>query len=577
MTDLTANLPPVRLHYSDVFPKGSGGQRDSPYLEIEEWKHPVTFFVGRNGSGKSRTARSVAGRVAVSKVMETDRLVNLMSFNSYTWGANPRDFKGIPLGEDDLRQMRQVFGGRKSATEELYALREQPDVWLKVAAFLKRSLGRTIQLREASGFLDPHVLMGGTEYSLFREEGHGLRELVLLLAATYRDDWALLVVDEPELHLHPSMARLWLAELERECVDRKRYSLVVTHEPSLLRMRDASQLETVWHFQAGYAPKCFAQAFFDEQKGTRTDKRRNQISASLQKNPDLVSQLVFSPRPVLVEGVHDVAALSASMERTKESEVVAQTDLAPCGGSTEVALWFEIAHELDIDVRAVADLDACLEPTVQRVMDSSPEVTQRYRNELFQEPPKTSEILKPLISEMRKAGISASPKDRAKWLADSVPPDTAHAKRRDKLLEIWREHGLWLHPQGTIESVLGIEEKGVNQAGSAASTPGPIDAVVDWCAYELDLTGDVALLLNVAIERVAHSLMEAIRANPESEFNAPVGPSAAADARLVDVIPIGEGTYRLVVRLPKEFEGYWLEFSRDTPSSMLNLQPPVGD
>lgn len=136
--------------------------------------------------------------------------------------------------------MRQVMGGRKSAAEELYALREQPDVWLKVAAFLKRSLGRTIQLREASGFLDPHVLVGGIEYSLFREEGHGLRELVLLLAATYRDDWSLLVVDEPELHLHPSMARLWLAELQRECTDRGRRCLVVTHEPSLLRMREAS-------------------------------------------------------------------------------------------------------------------------------------------------------------------------------------------------------------------------------------------------------------------------------------------------------------------------------------------------
>lgn len=301
----------------------------------------------------------------------------------------------------------------------------------------------------------------------------------------------------------------------------------------------------------------------------------SQISASLQKNPDLVSQLVFSPRPVLVEGVHDVAALSVSMERTKESEVVAQTDLAPCGGSVEVALWFEIAHELDIDVRAVADLDACLEPTVQRVMDSSPEVTRRYREELFQEPPKTSDILKPLLSEMRRAGVSASPKDRAKWLAASVPPATAHTGRRDKLLEIWRDQGLWLHPQGTIESVLGIEEKGVNQAGSAASMPGPIDVVVDWCAYELDLTGDVALLLNIAIERVAHSLMEAIRANPDSEFSVPVGPTAAADARLVDVIPQGEGVHRLVVRTPKEFEGYWLEFSRETPSSKLNLQPPL--
>lgn len=103
------------------------------------------------------------------------------------------------------------------ATEELYALDEQPDVLLRVAAFIRRVLRRTIELRERAGYLDPVVVVGTEEYSLLREEGHGLRELVILLAATYRDDWSLLVVDEPELHLHPAMVRLWLSELQTEC------------------------------------------------------------------------------------------------------------------------------------------------------------------------------------------------------------------------------------------------------------------------------------------------------------------------------------------------------------------------
>ncbi|AYV29942.1 hypothetical protein EES41_24795 [Streptomyces sp. ADI95-16] len=497
-----------------------------------------------------------------------------MSFSNYSWGAYQVDFKGVPLGESDRLQMKQIYPDTHFATDDLYSLREQPDVWLKVAAFLKRALGRTIQLRESSGYLDPHVLIGGVEYSLFRDEGHGLRELVILLAAAYRDDWTLLMVDEPELHLHPSMARLWLAELRRECVERDKRALVVTHEPSLLRVRDASELGGIWHFQAGRGPVSLACALFDRQRGEETERRRTQVSATLRVNPDLVSQLVFSPRPVLVEGVHDVAALSASLERTKTPEVVAQTDLVLCGSSVEVALWFEISHALGVDVRAVADLDACLEPSVQSVMDSYPEVTRRYREELFQEPPKTTEILKPLIVEMKKAGVSASPKEKADWLARSIPDGTAHPLRKEKIIAIWRDHGMWLHDQGTIENVLGIETKGLNQAAQAASSPGPIDAVVDWCAYEVDLRGDIELLLNIAVERVAHALQEAIRSDPEAQFSMPVGASSVADARLVEVVPIGDGFHRLVVRTPKPFVGYWLEFSRDTASSQLNLQPP---
>lgn len=113
-----------------------------------------------------------------------------------------------------MQQMTAETGG---AAEELYSLREQPEVWLRVAAFIRRTLGRVIELRESAGFLDPYVRVDDVEYSLLRDEGHGLRELVVLLAATYRADTRLLIVDEPELHLHPAMARMWLTELNREC------------------------------------------------------------------------------------------------------------------------------------------------------------------------------------------------------------------------------------------------------------------------------------------------------------------------------------------------------------------------
>ena len=180
------------------------------------------------------------------------------------------------------------------AVEEVYALREQPEVWLRVAAFVRRALGRMVELRERDGFLDPYMRMGDHEYSLLRDEGHGLRELVILLTAVYRKDWSLLVVDEPELHLHPSMARLWTAELVRECRTGGRHAIVVTHQPELIEPKSYDGLSAVWSFAAGREPRRMTDSILDQQ--------RPRVESSLARNPRLISQLVFSPRPVLVEG-----------------------------------------------------------------------------------------------------------------------------------------------------------------------------------------------------------------------------------------------------------------------------------
>jgi hypothetical protein len=299
------------------------------------------------------------------------------------------------------------------------------------------------------------------------------------------------------------------------------------------------------------------------------------VTASLQNNPQLVSNLVFSPRPVLVEGVHDVAALTVTLGRTQPPEVVAQTDLIECGGSGAVALWFEIARAAGLDVRAVADLDACLAPEVQRVMDSADDVVTRYRQDLAAEPAKTSTVIRPLIDAMNAAGVATDPKSRAKWLASGVPSGSGWSSRREKLLAAWRDAGLWLHAQGTLEDVLGIGVKGREAAQVAAATPGEIDAVAFWCAYTLDPLGDVHTLLSAAVERIAHAIMEALRVNPGTSFSEPVGGSAVSDARLVTVQPVSDGVHRLTVKRPDAFAGYWLEFSRETPSNQLILQPPT--
>ncbi|WP_369745691.1 AAA family ATPase [Paenarthrobacter sp. AMU7] len=564
MTQAPDPLSEVTLAFNDVFP----GTTSDTFFETKGWEYPVSYFVGRNGSGKSRTAKLVAEHLGGS-YLSTDRLSGLMSFSNWGWTSVPAmdSYKGVPLGDTE-RSQAAGLSAQGSGVGALYALKDQPEVWLRVAAFLRRALGRVIELRESAGYLDPYIRVGGSEYSLLRDEGHGLRELVILLTAAYREDWTLLVVDEPELHLHPAMARLWLSELENECRRRNSRAVVVTHEPTMLKPATAGDLGAVWYFSADRP----SQRLIDH-VGTELQGR---VTSSLKTNPQLISQLVFSPRPVLVEGVHDVAALTTSLERTQPPEVVAQTDLVECGGSGAVALWFAISHSLGLDVRAVADLDACLASEVQAVMDRSPDVVSKYRSVLLAEPPRSHVILRPLIEEMNNQSVPASPKQRAAWLAASVAPGTGHEARLTQFQDIWRDAGFWLHPQGTLEDVLSITAKGREVAQEAASRPGPIDDVARWCAFELDAMGDVEILLGAAVERIAHAIMEALRVEPLTQFTSPVGGSSISDSRLVDVTPLGDGRHRITVKKPEAFSGQWVDFSRDTPSNFLQLNKADG-
>ena len=551
----------------DVFPQSGS---DRTIWEKNSWDDPITFFVGRNGSGKSRVAKFVAKKLK-ARLLIAERLAGLATSThvGHLFIPSTENYPGVPLGEEARKSTGATARERGVGHDELYALKEQPEVGMRVAAFIKRALHRDIELRETSGYLDPFITLGTSPpYSLLREEGHGLRELVILLTAIFREDWELLVVDEPEVHLHPSMARLWLGELERVCRESGKRAVIVTHEPSLVRPTSANHLRSLYLFHAGSPAKPLAD-FIDENNLRR-------VTSSLSENPELVSRLVFSPRPVFVEGPTDVVGLTVALNRTEPPEVVAQTDLIPCGGSSEVALWFEIATRAGMDVRAVADLDACLTPEIQRVMDNKHNVVRRYRDEFALEPARTASVIRPLIDEMNRIGVESNPKDRAQWLATGVTSDSGWAARKSKLLGMWRDSGLWLHPQGTLEAVLGNVSKHRDQIVAAASQAGAIDHVAHWCAYDVDPSGEIEVLLGVFVERAAHSVMEALRLNPELPPTGFAGPNADQLNRLLTLTSEPAGCFVITVLRPVEFEGYWLRFSRDTPSSLLQLSPPSG-
>lgn len=208
-------LEPQHLAWREVF---AGSPRDDPYLRDFAPAAPITFFVGPNGSGKTKTAFAYAQRFGTNaRRLSTDRLVGVMNFTNYGWASIPQGgSRGIPIGGSEEQQLRSMAPQGGIINDAFYILRDNPDVYLRVNAVLSRIFGRDMRLSESAGYIEPTIRFRQSDtYSLFQDEGHGLRELIALLTYTYYPEPRLLVVDEPELHLHPSMARFWVRNYTR--------------------------------------------------------------------------------------------------------------------------------------------------------------------------------------------------------------------------------------------------------------------------------------------------------------------------------------------------------------------------
>lgn len=284
---------------------------------------------------------------------------------------------------------------------------------------------------------------------------------------------------------------------------------------------------------------------------------------------------MFAPRPVLVEGPNDVLAFSSAIARMKEPEVISQTEFIHCGSCQNVAFWFFRAKQWGLDVKAIGDLDSLFNSRVQQPMDRISAVKERYANELYAVPAKTSTAMQDFIRQANKDKINANEKDRAAWLSE-LDEGSILGKKRQKILDIWRDEGFWLHTEGTIEDVLGGKKGRIDYMVTASSS-GAIDRVINWCAFELNATGELFSLLELELERIAGEINIARKSQPEVILQNPIGTRAEISSRLVEVHHISDGRYRLIVKTPIEFAGYFMEFDRSTSAENMRLQEPRGD
>ena len=273
---------------------------------------PINFLVGPNGSGKSQFARvlskqlqSIAGNAHLVRLLGTDRLEGMEQTG--TLGR---------FHEDGFR--RREFGDLKNAGEQgsgldtFVLLEERIDLRIQIQATLSNLFNREISLEWNEGFLIPTAARSGegASYRLDREECHGIKELLVLLTHLYDDKRQYLIIDEPELNLHPQYQAFFMQEVRKLAGDpsndsKKRIIFLITHSPFILEFKTSEDLKSIISFDLNYSkPTQIAQLDLDISSTGSFIRRFNAHH----------KQLFFSDNPVFVEGINDAQFIEAMME-----------------------------------------------------------------------------------------------------------------------------------------------------------------------------------------------------------------------------------------------------------------------
>ena len=330
-----------------------------------EWGE-INLIVGPNGTGKSLFADQLKEQLQHEgykpRLLNAERLSGLER-QDYHYYGNSNFNNGLNISQfNDLKNYGERFG---LSTSAFIILKERLDVRVKIEALLSDIFSKTIRLVEEGGFLKPKIQnnSGGEEYGLKEKECHGLKELMTLLTFLYDESKDCLILDEPELHLHPQFQSFLLSEIRKFAGDpkvdpTKKLFFIITHSPYFLDLRSIDDLKSILVCHYNEPPNFIDNLDIQDEYILRKFLPRFNTHHK---------QFFFSPNPVFVEGYTDQQIITLLFDKLDYNISASGSSIIDVGGKDELAVFFRLCKKLNIKARIIADLDAFFKGKLREV------------------------------------------------------------------------------------------------------------------------------------------------------------------------------------------------------------------
>lgn len=312
----------------------------------------LTIFVGTNASGKTQTLKKIRdimkNEVGSNKVryLSSNRIGNMEQYrskiNQYTYTTDDYTF-----GDQATKRARLQI---ETACGDFFAMDERKDVFIKVSERLSVLFNRNIFIRWDAGQMK--VFFGKTdseqEYSV-AAEASGLVNVISILAALFDESVEVLLIDEPEVSLHPQLQSYLLREMKNVVKKYNKTIIISTHSAEMIELNEASDLCNYIFFRKNTLPK---QISPDASELNSVKLKEFLLRMSL-----IYNEGFFAKKVLLIEGSSDMILCRYLCNRLDLNLDVAGSQIIPVEGKGQFPIITNLFRLIGKEVCVLTDLD----------------------------------------------------------------------------------------------------------------------------------------------------------------------------------------------------------------------------